>query len=190
MQRDRHQRSAIFAIPILIIASAFSLGLVVHGQAPDFVLTSTPSNLCVNPGVDAVSIISVQSIGGFVGTISLSDNVDPATAGGPGSSPIPSSETLEAGLTVNFNLQISTTTSTPIGIYYLTVSGLSEGSFHQTTVQLTVSSGCSVGGSVLPLDRLSLLSPYIGMAVLSGAILAGLAVLVMYRGRTVQRPAP
>jgi hypothetical protein len=190
MQRNRHQISSIFAIPILIIASTFALGLVVHAQASDFVLTSTPSNLCVNPGVDAVSIISVQSIGTFAGTINLSDNVDPAIAGGPGSSPIPPSETLAAGQTVYFNLQLSTTTSTPISIYYVTVSGLSGGSFHQTTVQLTVSSGCSVGGSVLPLDRLSLLSPYLGMAILSGAVVAVIVVLVLYRRRTAQRPSP
>ena len=189
-QENRHQISAIFAIPILIIASAFALGLVVHAQASDFVLASTPSNLCANPGVDAVSVISVQSIGGFAGTINLSDNVDPAIAGGPRSSPIPSSDTLAAGQTVNFDLQISTTTSTPISIYYVTVSGLSGASFHETTVQLTVSSGCSVSGSVLPLDRVSLLSPYLGMAIFSGALAAVVAVLVMYRRRIAQRPAP
>ncbi len=161
-----------------------------HAQASDFVLTSTPSNLCANPGVDAVSVISVQSIGGFAGTINLSDNVDPAIAGGPGSPPIPSSETLAAGQTVNFDLQISTTASTPIRIYYVTVSGLSGVSFHKTTVQLTVSSGCSVSGSVLPLDRVSLLSSYLGMAIFSGALAAVVAVLVMYRRRIAQRPAP
>src|SRR5260370_15157994 len=189
-QRKIYQRSVIFAIPIIITASPFALGLVLHAQASDFLLTPPPSNLCANPGVDAVSVISVQSIGAFAGTINLSDNVDPAIAGGPGSPPIPSSETLAAGQTVNFDLQISTTTSTPISIYYVTVSGLSGASFHETTVQLTVSSGCSVSGSVLPLDRVSLLSPYLGMAIFSGALAAVVAVLVMYRPRIAQRPAP
>lgn len=183
IQGNRHQISPILAIPILIVASAFALGLV-HAQASDFVLSSTPSNLCVNPGVDAVSIISVQSIGGFAGTINLNDNVDPAIAGGPGSSSIPSSETLAAGQTANFNLAVSTTTSTPIGVYYVTVSGLSGASFHQTALQLTVSASCSVGGTVLPLDRLSLLSPYLGLAFLSGAIVTLIATLVMYRNST------
>src|SRR5260370_8307516 len=189
-QRKIYQRSVIFAIPILIIASAFSLGLVVHAQASDFVLTSTPSNLCANPGVDAVSVISVQSIGGFAGTINLRDNVDPAIAGGPGSPPIPSSETLAAGQTVNFDLQISTTTSTPISIYYVTVSGLSGASFHETTLQLTLSSAFIVCGPIPPLDRVSLLSPYLGMAIFSGAFAAVVAVLVMYRRRIAQRSAP
>jgi hypothetical protein len=173
----------------MVILGAIMLGGVAHAQASDFVLSSTPSSLCVNPGVNAVSLISLQSNGGFSGTISLSDNVDPATAGGPASPAIPSSETLVAGQTIAFNLEISTTTSTPIGIYYVTVSGLSGSSFHQTTVQLTVSSSCAVGGSVLPFDRLSLLSPYLGIAILSGTVVAIMTALAMYRRRNGLRPA-
>jgi hypothetical protein len=186
----RTSRDLVLAMPIMIMVSAVMLGAVAHAQSSDFVLASTPSSLCVNPGVDGVSIISLQSNGDFSGTINLSDNVDPAIAGGPGSSAIPSTETLVAGQTVTFNLEISTTTSTPIGIYYVTVSGLSGSSFHQTTVQLTVSSSCAVGGSVLPINRLSLLSPYLGIAILSGAAVAIMATLALYRRGNGQRPAP
>jgi hypothetical protein len=186
----RTSRDLFLMVPIVIMLGAIMLGPVVHAQSSDFALDSTPSNLCVNPGVNAVSIISLQSNDGFAGTINLSDNVDPSIAGGPGLPAIPSAETLVAGQTVAFNLEISTTTSTPIGIYYVTVSGLSGSSFHQTTVQLTVSSSCAVGGSVLPIDRLSLLSPYLGMAILSGAAVALIAALAVYRRRDAQRPAP
>jgi hypothetical protein len=166
-----------------MMLSAIMLGAVAHAQSSDFALSSSPSNLCVNPGVNAVSIISLQSNGGFAGTINLSDSVDPAIAAGPGLQAIPSTETLVAGQTVTFNLEISTTTSTPIGIYYVTVSGLSGSSFHQTTVQLTASSSCAVGGSVLPIDRLSLLSPYLGIAILSGAAVALITALALFRRR-------
>jgi hypothetical protein len=177
-------------VPIIMMLSAIMLGAVAHAQSSDFALASTPSNLCVNPGVNGVSNISLQSNGGFSGTINLSDNVDPAIAGGPGLQAIPSTETLVAGQTITFNLEISTATSTPIGIYYVTVSGLSGSSFHQTTVQLTVSSSCAVGGSVLPIDRPSLLSPYLGVAILSGAAVALMTALAVYRRRDAQRPAP
>ncbi len=186
MQKGRLPISANLAILIIIIACGFALGPLVHAQIADFVLSSTPSNLCVNPGVDAVSVIGVESIGGFAATISLSSNVDPKIADGPSSSPIPSSETLVDGQTVNFDLAISTTTSTPTGIYYVTVSGLSGAIFHQTSVQLTVSSGCSVGGSILRLDGLPLLIPYTGVAVLTGLVAALLTVLTMYRRRSSQ----
>jgi len=173
MQKGRLPISANLAILIIIIACGSALGPLVHAQIADFVLSSTPSNLCVNPG-------------GFAGTISLSSNVDPKIADGPSSSPIPSSETLVDGQTVNFDLAISTTTSTPTGIYYVTVSGLSGAIFHQTSVQLTVSSGCSVGGSILRLDGLPLLIPYTGVAVLTGLVAALLTVLTMYRRRSSQ----
>jgi len=188
-QRNYRLIPASLAIPIMIIAGAFALGPVVHAQTTDFLLTSTPSNLCVNPGVDAVSVISVQSIGGFTGTINLGNKVDPTVNNGPTSSPTPSTETLEAGQTVNFDSVISTTTSTPSGIYYVTVSGLSGASFHQAIVQLTVSSSCSVGGSVLPIDLLSLLSPYISLAILTGTMAAITTALTMYRRRDKVKPA-
>jgi hypothetical protein len=131
--------------------------------------------------VDAVSVIGVQSVGTFVGTIDLSDRVDPAVTNGPTLSPIPSSETLAAGQTISFNLAVSTTTSTPLYTYTITVSGLSGGSFHQATVQLTVAAGCSVGGTALPINSSTLLSSNTGLTILAGAVLALGATLLIYR---------
>jgi hypothetical protein len=171
------------AIPAVILLVALTLCPQAHGQTSDFSLTATPANLCANPGVDARALITLESVGGFTGTINLNDTINPTVNDGPTLSSIPSSEPLAAGQAVSFYLTISTTISTPLGAYHVTVSGLSGNSFHQATIRLTVSAGCSVGGSLLPLDRLSLLPPYVGVIVLTGAIAALMTGFVMYRGR-------
>jgi hypothetical protein len=172
--------TATIVVPIIILSMALAIGPLVHAQTSSFTLISTPTNLCVNPGVDAVSVIGVQSVGTFVGTVDLSDKIDPAVPNGPTLSPIPSSETLVAGQTVSFNLAISTTTSTPLYTYTVTVSGFSGGSLHQATVQLTVAAGCSVAGRALPINPSTLLSSNTGAVTLAGAILALGATLLIY----------
>src|SRR2546425_8610269 len=173
-----------------MVATALALGPIVHAQASDFIMTSTPSNLCVNPGFDAVSVIIVQSVGGFAGTVNLGDSVSPAVTSGPTLSAIPSSVTLEAGQTISFNLTISTTTSTRIYTYIITMSRLAGGNFHQSTVQLAVAAGCSVGGSILPIHGPTLFASYAGPAILTGAILALGATLLIYGRHNKRSKAP
>jgi len=169
-------RKSLLTIPvsIVVLTSLLMATAVVHAQSPDFALSSTPSGLCVNPGVNAVAVISVQSVSGFTGTVNLASTVDPAVSNGPTLSSTPSSETLAAGQSVNFDLAISTTTSTPLYTYTITISGLSGATFHQTTVQLTVAAGCSVGGVVLPTAGLAPTSSYI----VPGLIIVGLVGVV------------
>lgn len=169
-------RKSILTIPIsvVILTSLMMMTAVAHAQSLDFALASTPANLCVNPGVNAVSVISVQSVDGFAGTVNLASSVDPAISNGPALSPTPSSETLAPGQTVNFDLAISTTTSTPIYTYSIHVSGLYGGTFHQTTVLLTVAAGCSVGGVVLPTAGLAPTSSFL----VFGLVIVGLVGLV------------
>src|SRR5690348_682379 len=83
------------AISLVILASLVMPTTAAHGQSPDFSLSSSPSALCVNPGVDAVSSVSLLSVDGFTGTVNLAASVDsPVTI-----SPTPSSATLAAGQT-------------------------------------------------------------------------------------------
>ena len=171
--------TSLVAIAFLLMATT-----VAHAQSPDFGLASTPSNLCVNPGVNGVAQINVSSLGGFAGTVQLSSNVDPTVTNGPTLSPIPSSETLAAGQSVSFNLAISTTTSTPLYAYTITVSGLNGALYHTATLTLTVAAGCSVGGLVV---SSGLASPGSFLAlglVVSGLVgLVGVAVAVRTHGR-------
>jgi len=188
---NRPSQRNMLTVSTSLVALAFLMmaTTIVHAQSPDFALTSTPSSLCVNPGVNAVAAITVQSVDGFAGTVNLASNVDPTVNNAPALSPIPSSETLVAGQSVSFNLAISTSTSTPLYTYTIHVSGLSGAVFHQATVQLTVAAGCSVGGVVLPTAGLAPTSSYL----VFGLVIAGLVGIV---GATVaihvsrRKPSP
>src|SRR6266480_1864957 len=160
-RRWNHKR--VFAIPIsvMILSSIMIATAVVHAQSPDFAFNATPSNLCVNPGVN----------------------------NGPTLSPIPSSETLAPGQSVSFDLAISTTTSTPLYTYSIRVSGLSGAMFHQTTVLLTVAAGCSVGGVVLPTVGLAPTTSYMvyGLVI---AGLVGIVGATLAIRRSSRKPIP
>ena len=189
----RWNQRSIFTIPItvMILSSIMIATAIVHAQSPDFALNATPSNLCVNPGVNGAAVITVQSVDGFAGTVNLASSVDPSVNNGPTLSPIPSSETLAPGQSVSFDLAISTTTSTPLYTYSIRVSGLSGATFHQTTVLLTVAAGCSVGGVVLPTVGLAPTTSY----MVYGLIIAGLvgivgATLAIRRSRRKPIPNP
>ncbi len=173
-----------FAVSLVILASLVIATTAAHGQSPDFSLSSSPSNLCVNPGVNAVAVVTLGSVDGFSGTVNLAANVDPSVTNGPTLSPIPSSETVGAGQSVSFNLDLSTTTSTPLYSYSVQVSGLSGGTFHRIVVQLTVAAGCSVGGVIVPAAGLVQTNAF----MVSGLIVVGLvgiagASLALYASR-------
>ena len=172
-------------VSLVILASLVMATTAAHGQSPDFSLNSSPTNLCVNPGVNAVSSISLQSIGGFAGTVNLAASVDPSVANGPVLTPISSSETLAAGQTVNFDVQVSTTTSTPLYQYTIRVSGLSGATFHQAVVQLTVAAGCSVGGVILPAAGFVRTDAFMvsGLIVVGLVGIAGASLAVRASGR-------
>jgi hypothetical protein len=173
------------SIPLLILVSVALAASIAHAQTPDFAVNGAPPVLCVNPGIDAVSSISVQSVDGFAGTVNIAASIDsPVTI-----SPIPSTETLAAGQTITFNVTMYTTTSTPLYTYYLRVSGISNGVFHQTTVQLTVAAGCSVGGVVVPAAGLAPMTSYLGYGLaIAGALGIVGASLAVYVSRRKPNP--
>jgi hypothetical protein len=145
----------------------------------------------VNPGVNGAAVISVQSVDNFAGSVNLAGSVDPTVNNGPTISQIPSSETLAAGQTINFDLSISTSPSTPIYTYSIRISGLSGATYHETTVQVTVAAGCSVGGVVLPTATVAPTTSFVvyGLVVagLVGIVATTLAIYVSRRKR-ISRP--
>ena len=173
---SRLNKRSFLTIPALLIVltSLILSTTVVHAQSPDFALSSTPSNLCVNPGVNGATVISVQSVDNFAGTVNLAGSVDPNVNNGPTISQIPSSETLAAGQTVPFDLSISTSPSTPVYTYSIRISGLSGATYHETIVQVTVAAGCSVGGVVLPTAAVAPTTSF----VVYGLVVAGLVGVV------------
>jgi len=182
---NRFKRYLPTACASLVILSSLLVSVsLVSAQNSDFAVSANPVTLCVNPGIDAQSVVSISSIGSFSGTVNLSDNVSPSYSNAPALSSIPSSVTLSAGQTVPITLGVSTTTSTPLYTYTITVSGLSGATLHQATIELTVSSGCSVGGVIVPTSHGTMGSSLVigvALAGLVGVVAAGLVVYVSRR---------
>jgi hypothetical protein len=180
-----HRNPIVIPISLVTLALLLLSGSAVHAQSPDFTLSAAPSVLCVNPGINAVSTISLQSVNGYVGTVNLGVTVNPTSSSGPTVSSAPSSETLAGGQTISFDLAISTTTSTPLYTYSIDVSGFDGSIFHQATVYLTVAAGCSVGGTIVPIAGVAPMTSYFayGLAIagLVGIVGASLAVYVSRR---------
>jgi hypothetical protein len=180
-----HRNLTIIPISLLTLALLLLSTSAVHAQSPDFTVSATPSVLCVNPGINAVSAISLQSVDGYVGTVNLGVTVNPTMSNGPTLSSTPPSETLAAGQTISFNLAISTTQSTPLYTYSIDVSGFDGSIFHQATVYLTVAAGCSVGGTIVPIAGVAPMTSYfaygVAIAGLVGIVGASLAVYASRR---------
>ena len=95
-----------------------------------FTATANPTTVTTQTGSSAISTITVTSLNGFTGTVSLSTNISPS---GLTASLNPSSITLASGGTGTSTLTVSSTTS---GTYTVTIVAIS-GSTSQS-VQVTV----------------------------------------------------
>src|SRR2546426_4726188 len=101
----------------------------------DFSLTASPSSVTISPGSSTASTISLKSLGGFPGTITLSTASSPP---GPTLSLSCTRVTLSSGGTGTTTLTISTQSSTPVGDYTVTVAGSSGALSHSTSVLVSV----------------------------------------------------
>jgi LPXTG-motif cell wall-anchored protein len=178
-------------LSIVILTSLVLSTSLAAAQNPDFSISANPTTLCVNPGIDGTSVITISSLGGFSGTVNLGANISPNYSNGPTLSSIPSSVDLTGGQAIPLSLGVSTTQSTPIYAYTITVAGLSGGLYHSASVSLVVSTDCSVGGVTLPTSGPASTgtSFALGIAI---AGLAGIAVagLVFYVRRSRSNSAP
>ncbi len=107
-------------------------------QSPDFTISSSPISLTIQPGSSGTSTISLSSISGFSGTVSLSSSASPS---GLTASPSPTSVSLSSGGSASSTLTVSS--STPAS-YTVTVTGASGSLSHPTTVTVTVTPPASV----------------------------------------------
>jgi hypothetical protein len=168
------------SITFAVFLTALALAPMAHAGSSDYNFGATPMNLCVNPGVNGVSAISVTS-GTFKGTLNLAYSIDYVVANSPTLSGNPSTVTLNRGQTVSFNLTMSTNTNTPTRLYYITISDSLV--THQITIQLNVNHSCSVGGTIVPVDRLSLIAPFTNVAIYTVAIVGFASASLIYLGR-------
>ncbi len=107
-----------------------SVSLVIT-PAGDFQMTTSIASQTVNPGQNTGYGITITSVNGFAGVVSLSVSGLPAGATGTFN---PSSIT-GAGTS---NLAVTTSVATPAGVYNLTVTGTSGAIVHTVGVQLIV----------------------------------------------------
>jgi hypothetical protein len=101
---------------------------------PDFGISVNPTTLTVQAGSSQTATVTVTSVNGFAGTVSL------AATNGAYASLNPTSVTLSAAGTETSILTFSTTATTPTGSYDVTVTGTygTISHLHPTTLHVTV----------------------------------------------------
>jgi hypothetical protein len=108
--------------------------------APDFSITANPTTLTIRAGTSATSLLTISSLNGFTGIVSLSATISPLVRHGPSPTLSPMSVTLSSGGTGSSTLTVSTARNTPTGTYTVTVTGVSGSISHSVTVTVTVTS--------------------------------------------------
>src|SRR2546425_2764162 len=116
---------------------------------PDFSIAANPASLSFVPSQSATSTISLQSTGGFTGSVALTTSSSPAGVTG-GCSPSTISGTQTSTCTL---------TGTTAGSYSVTVTGTSGSLAHTTTISVSVTTNPPPGGGP-PGGRTPLLWPF------------------------------
>jgi len=98
---------------------------------PDYSLSASPASQTVAPGASTSYTVTVTPSGGFSGTVTFSVSGLPA---GAGASFNPPSVNTSGSSTMN----VTTSASTPVGSYPLTITGTSGTLSHTTSVTLVV----------------------------------------------------
>jgi hypothetical protein len=136
----RALRSASTATKLLIVGALVALAAAGAAYAaqpakPGIALQISPASQSIERAKSASYTVSLTSTGGFAGSVALSASGLP---GGASSSFTPSAVTLNSGGTATSALTVTTTSSTPVGSYTITVSGVSGKVSGSVTGGLTV----------------------------------------------------
>jgi len=101
----------------------------------DFAISSTPSSITNNFGTSSITTITVTSMNGYTGTVSLTFTAPFGYITLTGSqNPL----TLSSGGTASTTLNITTSLTTKLGTYNITVTGTAGSRTHSTVISLTV----------------------------------------------------
>jgi hypothetical protein len=123
------------AYPLTVTGTSGSLShavtVTLTVTARDFTLGASPSSVTVSRGQTASYTVSVGSVGGFAGSVSLSVTGLPAGASATFS-------TNPVGPPGSSTLRVRTTSSTPRATFTIGVTGTAGGLVHQVSVTLTV----------------------------------------------------
>src|SRR3989475_469879 len=119
-------------------------------RVQDFTIND-PSTLSLIAGQQGTSIVSLGSLYGFVGTVSVSASVSPG-ASGLSVSITPSSVSLAANGTGTTTLTVQTSASTPRFLYTVLLNGTSRAINHRVSLALNVTADFTVSASVTSLS--------------------------------------
>jgi len=111
--------------------------------APDFSLAASPSSRSTARGGNVAYAVSVSALNGFSGSVNFSASGLPS---GAAASFVPTSITGSGSST----LTVSTSASTPVGTYTLTITGAAGALNHSVNVTLSVNSGGDFSLSASP----------------------------------------
>ncbi len=104
---------------------------------PTFKLSASPASLTILKPASASTTITVTSINGFSGTITLSATISPSVKHGPALSLSATVVSITPGSTSTSTLSVGTIGSTPVGTYGITVVG--TGGAQSVSLQVPVS---------------------------------------------------
>src|SRR6266487_4572232 len=110
---------------------------VKSGTNPDFFISTNPSSLTILQGSSGKSTLTIASLNGFAGTVSMFSMTNPS---GLSMSLNPANVTLQSGGSANSILTVFTTNGTGLGTYKVTVTGFSAGLSRSVTLAVTVTS--------------------------------------------------
>jgi hypothetical protein len=120
---------------LLLLLAAGGAAHAAQPAKPGITLQVSPASQSVERGKSASYTVSVTSTGGFAGTVTLSASGLPS---GASAGFAPASVALASGSTATSAMNVTTTSSTPVGSYTLTVTGVSGKISGTVTAGLTV----------------------------------------------------
>ena len=148
--------------------------------APDFTIISSPSSLNVPQGSSGTTTITLSSLNGFSGTVSLTSTLSssgPQLTFSPASVAVPSDGSISSTLSVSAASSGAYSTPVSQGSYTVTVTGTSGSLVHSATLALTVGSSSGVG----PLPSAAIIGGAIAAAI---AVVAGIVYVLRRRPKT------
>jgi len=147
-------------------------GVIVDEGGPGwpFAIAVEPASGTVVQGGSTTATVTVTQGDGYSETVSLSASGQPADVY-ISFDPESGTPTFTSTMTINVGREAEP------GIYTIIITGTgADEKIHTTTCELTVTAYPPVGGVVLPVNKLRLIAPWIGLFTLVGALFAAIAI--------------
>ncbi len=175
--RNPNEKLAICLLLATSLLTSYSLLPAASAATPDFIITANPNFLPVFIGGTAgYTQVYLASQNAFTGSVTVTSSVTAGPKGlGLGLTPSSTVQTVptDPAMPATFTLHI-TARGSP-GIYTLTITGVSASASHSATVYVVVSPPLTprhaiIGGTLVPVNKLLLLSPFIALIGVAGAV--------------------